>query len=68
MSTPQTEHLLTIRGMDCAGCARTVENGVAQLSGVQFCELNFTSERLRVRGDITRDTIVQRVRDLGYDV
>ncbi|NTV62805.1 MAG: heavy metal translocating P-type ATPase, partial [Oscillochloris sp.] len=44
------------------------ESGVAQLSGVQFCELNFTSERLRVRGDITRDTIVQRVRDLGYDV
>jgi Zn2+/Cd2+-exporting ATPase len=68
MSTTTPEITFTIRGMDCAGCARTLESGVAQLPGVQSCELNFTTERLRVHGSISRDVIVQRVRDLGYEV
>jgi Cd2+/Zn2+-exporting ATPase len=68
MTTTAPELTLTVRGMDCAGCARTVESGVAQLPGVQSCELSFTTERLRVRGDIPRDVVVQRVRDLGYEV
>lgn len=67
MTTLSTEYLFTIRGMDCAGCARTVEAGVAQLDGVQSCELNFTTEKLRVSGMLTRETIVQRVHDLGYE-
>ncbi len=68
MTTTTPELTFMISGMDCAGCARTVESGVAQLPGVQFCELSFTSERLRVRGEVAREAIVQRVRDLGYDV
>lgn len=66
--TKPAELTLIVRGMDCAGCARTVESGVAQLPGVESCELNFTTERLRVQGTVERDTVVQRVRDLGYDV
>jgi Cd2+/Zn2+-exporting ATPase len=66
--TTTTDHTFTIKGMDCAGCARTIESGVAQLPGVETCELNFTTERLRVRGAVTRETVVQRVRDLGYEV
>lgn len=66
--TTSAEQVFTIRGMDCAGCARTVEGGVAQLSGVELSELTFTSERLRVRGTASRAEIIQRVRDLGYDV
>ncbi|HMQ34018.1 MAG TPA: heavy metal translocating P-type ATPase, partial [Chloroflexaceae bacterium] len=66
--TPPTELTLTVRGMDCAGCARTVEAGVAQLPGVQSCELSFTTERLRVRGAITREAVEERVRELGYAV
>ena len=60
--------ILTITGMDCAGCARSVERGVAQLDGVQFCELNFTTEKIRLAGEVTQDVIVSRVRELGFDV
>ena len=67
MTQPNT-FTLKITGMDCAACAQTIERGVAKLDGVQSCALNFTSETLRVEGEITQETIVQRVRELGYDV
>ncbi len=57
-----------IGGLDCAGCAKTVELGVAQLPGVSSCELNFTTERMTVEGSATRDLIVARVIELGYRV
>ena len=68
MSPNAVELTLTIKGMDCAGCARTVETGVARLTGVEGCELSFATERLRVRGTIDRETVVRRVRELGYEV
>jgi Cd2+/Zn2+-exporting ATPase len=68
MTMPPTELTFTVQGMDCASCARTVESGVAQLPGVELCELTFATERLRVRGTIAREDVVRRVRDLGYDV
>jgi Zn2+/Cd2+-exporting ATPase len=61
------EYTFTIRGMDCASCAQSVERGVAQLTGVQSAELNFTSERLVVHASLPRAAIVQRVHDLGYE-
>ncbi len=63
-----TEHTFQITGMDCADCARSVEKGVARLDGIEQCQLNFTSETLRVSGNVPRETIVARVRELGYDV
>jgi Cd2+/Zn2+-exporting ATPase len=54
--------------MDCAGCARSIESGVRQLDGVQACELNFTTEKLRVTGDLDRAIIIARVRELGFEV
>ncbi|NTU84849.1 MAG: heavy metal translocating P-type ATPase [Chloroflexales bacterium] len=68
MPSNPTELTLTVKGMDCAGCARTVETGVARLDGVELCELSFATERLRVRGAVERETVVQRVRELGYEV
>lgn len=67
MPTSTTDLTFTIRGMDCAGCASAIERGVAQLDGVETCELNFTTERLHVQGTLSRDAVVQRVRDLGYE-
>jgi len=68
MLNNSSEFTIIVQGMDCANCARAVETGVAQLSGVQSCELNFTTERLQVRGTISREQVIQRVRDLGYEV
>lgn len=66
MST--TETVLVVKGMDCANCAKSVETGVSQLAGVQSCTISFTTEKLRVTGEINRQTIISRVRELGYNV
>lgn len=63
----QTQEFI-IKGMDCTNCARTVEKGVGQLEGIDSTELNFTTERLRIQGEVPRETVIQRVRELGYDV
>jgi Cd2+/Zn2+-exporting ATPase len=57
-----------ITGMDCADCAKTVETGVAKLHGVDSSELNFHSEVLHVEGSATSNEIIDRVRELGYNV
>ena len=58
----------TITGMDCAGCAKSVETAVSQLDGVTACSLNFTTEKLRVAGNIPRETVIARVQEVGFDV
>jgi Cd2+/Zn2+-exporting ATPase len=57
-----------IDGIDCADCARTIENGVGRLEGVGSCRVNFASAKLYVDGSAPEATIVARVRELGYDV
>jgi Zn2+/Cd2+-exporting ATPase len=66
-ATNGSELILHIKGMDCASCAQSIENGVARLNGVVQCSLNFTTETLRVQGDIDFESIVARVEELGYN-
>ena len=66
--TTQDELRFTITGMDCANCARTVETGVARLDDVRHAALNFATGTLRVQGDVAPERVVERVRELGYDV
>ena len=61
----QTFH---ITGMDCASCAKSLETAVSKLPTVTHCTVNFTSETMRVDGTAAASDIVQRVRDIGYDV
>ncbi len=63
-----TDRLYTVQGMDCADCARTVEKGVRQLSGVHRVEVNFATGKLRLAGDVPLETLSQRVRSLGYQL
>ncbi len=62
------QHTFRVTGMDCASCAQTVENGVARLDGVESCQLNFTTETLRVSGTAVPQNIISRIQELGYDV
>ena len=62
------QHTFRVTGMDCASCAQTVENGVARLNGVDSCQLNFTTETLRVSGTAVPQHIISRIQELGYDV
>ena len=59
---------LQVGGMDCAHCAQTIQTGVQQLVGVQVCELNFTTGKLRVQGEINPEQVQAKVEALGYEV
>lgn len=62
------EYTFKVTGMDCADCARTIERGVVGLSGVSQCSLNFATATLKVSGNVTAETISERVTALGYDL
>ncbi len=64
----ESEQTYRISGMDCASCADTVQRGVARLPDVEACTLSFTTAKLRVQGSAEPETVVNRVRELGYDV
>src|SRR6476469_6581375 len=68
MAATRATQTYQITGMDCAGCARTVETGVAQLPGVESCSLTFPTARLTVTGPVAPEAVVGRVEALGYGV
>jgi len=60
-----------IRGIDCAECALTLERGVGALDGVRQAQVNFALAQMTLGYDskaVSREEIVRRVRELGYDV
>ena len=68
MSAPLARQSFRIQGIDCAGCARTIEDGVAKLPGVDSCALTFATAKLTVTGAVPRETVIARVEALGYGV
>lgn len=68
MATETIEQTFHISGMDCASCAANIEKGVGKLEGVALSQISFTTELLRVQGNVAPEKVVARVRELGYDV
>ncbi len=62
---------LPLAGLDCADCARTIEEGVGRLPGVVNAAVALLSGTLTVeyeRAAIDREQIEARVRELGHSV
>ena len=57
-----------ITGMDCGGCAMTIEDSIRKLPGVQQADVSFTTESMQVEGDISLDVIEKRLQELGYKI
>jgi P-type Cu+ transporter len=60
---------LELEGMTCAACAARIEKNLNRLDGVE-ASVNLATERAAVRFDGKKqslESIVQRVRDTGYD-
>lgn len=57
-----------IKGMDCPTCALTIEKGVENLPGIHSAKVNFASQKLKVSGESTEAMILERVKELGYEV
>lgn len=54
-----------VEGMDCAGCAREVEDGVRRLEGVDQATCDFVTCKLTVSGDAPFEALQTRVKALG---
>ena len=55
-----------VAGMDCAGCARTIEQALGELDGVDEVRVNFMAETLECSGRAATETLRMRVGALGY--
>lgn len=55
-----------VEGMDCAGCARTVQKRVAALDGVAAAEVSFGTAAMTVRGDVSDAVVIAAVTRAGY--
>lgn len=62
---------LSVKGMDCASCAASIEHVVAKVEGVTHVRVNYPTEKLKVEYDsesTNRAAIVRAVSKLGYRV
>jgi Cu+-exporting ATPase len=62
---------LPVRGMTCGNCARSVERTLASTPGVTKVLVELEGSRATVEFDpslVTREVLVNAVRDLGYEV
>jgi Zn2+/Cd2+-exporting ATPase len=57
-----------IGGMDCANCAREVQDGVSRLAGVRDVRVDFMTEKMTLDGDVPFDTLKARVEALGKTI
>jgi len=57
-----------VAGMDCANCARTIEQGVNELDGVETARVHFATEVLEGRGHADFEALRARVAALGYEL
>jgi len=59
-----------VRGMTCASCAAHVKKALLAVPGVTGAEVNLATERatVNISNDVRLATLVQAVRDAGYDV
>jgi Cd2+/Zn2+-exporting ATPase len=62
------EKIYRIGGMDCANCAREVQDGVSRLKGVRDVRVDFITEKMTLNGDVPFDTLKARVEGLGKTI
>jgi copper chaperone CopZ len=62
---------LTVHGMTCANCARTIERKLTSTPGVTKASVNLEATRATVEYDtdlVKPDVLANAVRELGYEV
>jgi len=65
--SPSLSHRLAVTGMSCAGCVAAVETALRSAPGVTAADVNFAERTAQVSGDAPLTTLIQAVRDAGYD-
>lgn len=63
-----THQTFYIGNMDCAGCAREVEDGVLKLARVRSARVDFATSKLWLEGEVDFDTLKGRIESLGKTI
>lgn len=58
---------LSIIGMRCAGCVKTVENALKGVSGVRAVNVNFADHSAVVEGEADPEVLRAALQEVGYD-
>jgi len=58
---------LSLTGMGCASCVSTIEKALAAVSGVSNASVNFAERTAAITGTSDVETLIQAVKDAGYD-
>ena len=58
---------LSIIGMRCAGCVKTVENALRQVPGVESVTVNFADHSAEVVGEVDPEVLRAALQEVGYD-
>lgn len=59
---------LTIPGMTCGGCARSITNAIQDVDADARVEANIAGRSVSVETHADRDTLANAIRELGYEV
>lgn len=62
---------LTVKGMSCGHCVKSVEDNVGKLAGVESVSVNLDTGTVQVSHDSTqadRSKIEETIEEQGYDV
>ncbi|MGQ4276337.1 heavy metal translocating P-type ATPase [Pseudidiomarina sp. E22-M8] len=58
---------LQLSGMSCAGCAKSIERALTDVSGVDEVQVNFATEIAAVKGsNLDTEALIAAVKDAGY--
>ncbi|MCM1989733.1 heavy metal translocating P-type ATPase [Oceanirhabdus seepicola] len=62
--------ILSIKGMTCAACSRTVERTVERMKGINSCQVNLASEKMTITYDpeiVRIGDVKKRVEKAGFE-
>ncbi|WP_372613016.1 heavy metal translocating P-type ATPase [Halomonas sp.] len=57
---------LSISGITCASCVKSVQQALERAPGVVSAEVNFGTHTAQVRGNADTDALIHAVQDVGY--
>ncbi|MEO0565213.1 MAG: HAD-IC family P-type ATPase, partial [Chloroflexota bacterium] len=60
-----TRQTYRVSGMDCAGCAQTLQNSISRIDGVNAARVDFLAGKLVVDGDVTIKDLQTRAEQAG---
>lgn len=66
LERPNMSTTLTVEGMSCDGCERSVTDALESVAGVEGAEADRESDTATVRGDADVDELVAAVEEAGY--